>query len=165
MTDQKESDVTCTDCYAILAEIKAEMKTAREYQQAYTTNQQASNNKIMIMMLGIIAANIGVKFIGTPWYIHMGVYVALVASVFLLSSVVLGWRRINWRKKVLMLAYSSSVLYATALRIYHYQAGTNLTKFEGFFMNLAYTFVSMMFIVAFWNSNYWNGKERRRNPC
>ena len=140
---KKETDkLPCVECKMLLAEIK-------------TTLDIMNGNymKLFIAMLGIIAATIGVKFIGTPWYVHAAIYSALFSTVFVAFSTLIYWRRLKFWRRWIRVIFVFIVLYVSLLRIYHYNLGTPLTQTEGFIMNILYILLCIGFVFRTWNDD------------
>ena len=142
-----EKEVTCTDCLMILNKIDVTLNLLR-----------ADLVKIIISMLGMIAAQIGVKYLGTPWYLYIMVYVSIVVSIFLVASTVYSWRQIPvlWR----VLALSLAVMFSTAAgcRIWAYVQDLPMSKNMGIVMQLIQALSGVLVMVIFWRNGRLHGK-------
>ena len=80
-------------------------------------------SRMIFAMLGIIAATVGVKFIGSPPYVIIATYMAWFGSVFVLTSVVYKWRDLHWTARALRLSMGCLVLFSVLVRTIVYQVG------------------------------------------
>lgn len=150
MTDHK--DVTCVDCYVTLNRISATMEML-----------QKDTLKIVYALIGLIAAQFGLKFLGTPWYLYVTVGVSIVASVFLLLCTSKMWYKIPFVWRILGLSGSFILGFKAICRIYYYRLDQRLPPELGIPVQLVEAFIAFILIVVFWQNGRWNGKERRNN--
>ena len=73
--------------------------------------------KLVYAVLGILAATIGVKFIGTPMIVHISCYLALFAGTFLLFSAIGQWKALNWRRNLIRLGFVGMLYFHVGMRI------------------------------------------------
>ena len=96
-----------------LGNIEAKLDTAAKTQQ-----------QIILALIGVVAAQIGMKFVNSPpWVIFAG-YTAFFSSAFLISSVVYNWRILPILEKLFRIIFGTFVLYETIVKLSIYEWGT-----------------------------------------
>lgn len=80
-------------------------------------------SRIIFAMLGIIAANLGMKFIGSPAHIIIFTYVALFAVVFMLSNLVSNWNKLDWLTKTFRTSITTLIMFSVTCRILIFEVG------------------------------------------
>jgi hypothetical protein len=63
--------------------------------EGHLESLNSSIMKIFYALIGLATASIGTKFIGTPWYIEIGMYTAIFSAVFVLLITVSKWKCLN----------------------------------------------------------------------
>jgi len=151
MSDKK--DITCVDCYVALSEIKVTINLLR-----------GDLMKILYVMLGMIGAQIGVKYLGTPWHLYIMVYVSIITTVFLLASTLFSWRAIPrlWRG----LGFSLAMLFgfSSGIRLLCYSKMIPLPKEAGVVVQALYVLCGTLVVIIFWRNGRWDGEDRRGPP-
>ncbi len=139
------SELSCKDCLAVIGKLDVKI-------DLLNTNMM----KIFFAMLGIIGANIGTKYIGTPLYIYMAIYSALFSGIFVILVTIYKRKYLSFLQVYIQTVFSLIVFYVSGLRIYHYQAGTSLTQLEGFISNILMILLAWGFIIKAWRveNNY-----------
>lgn len=148
----KEKDVTCVECYGAIKNIDGQM-----------TQMNSSMMKIVYALIGIIAANIGTKYIGTPWYIYTAMYATMFSATFVLLILIAKWSCFNACERLIRILFVVYALYVSILRIIHYQLGTPLTQFEGMVSNIIITSLAITFIFQAWKRDYLKRNMKRRH--
>jgi hypothetical protein len=110
--------------------------------------------KIFYGMLALIAATMGVEFIGTPWYVHVSAYSTWFAGVFLLSVTLARWKYIKTRSKILGIEFSAMMLFSIFIRTFMYEVGAEPPPpYLGWGINFFYILIAVTLIVIAWKYN------------
>ena len=80
-------------------------------------------NRIIYTMLGIIAATIGSKFIGSPPWVIIAGYMAWFTGTFLLANVILTWKEMPKLLKAIRLSFSMMLFFSVGVRTFVYKPG------------------------------------------
>jgi len=147
--DQNEQD--CRQCLIGLGKIETGMK-------AINGNMM----KIFYSLLGIIGANIGTKYIGTPIDVYVALYTALFSAIFVLCITIAKWRCLIFWEKWIRLSFVSYVVWVSGLRIYSYQADLILTQSQGRFANIFLIIMSFGFVMLAWKRDSLRKAKQRR---
>jgi len=137
----EEKEVTCLHCFAGILEIKVQLEMLNK-----------TSLKMMMAMLGIIAATVGAEFLGTPWYVHVSQYAGLFAGVFLFSSVVFMWKRLSYKRILLRLVFSLMLFYSIGTRTFIFE--NRMDVFPSWFpvgINIFYIFIAILLVYKVWN--------------
>ena len=81
------------------------------------------SSRLMLTMLGIIAATLGVKFINSPHWVIIFTYVSFFAAVFLIATIVFYWRKINWSRRLVRITFAGFMLFSVLMRIFVFESG------------------------------------------
>lgn len=81
------------------------------------------SQKLMYAMLGVIAASIGTKIIGTPIILDLLAYTSLFTAVFVAGVTYHVWKSLNWPRRTLRISLLSLVAFSTSVRIWVYEVG------------------------------------------
>ena len=123
------------------------------------------NNSIMRIvyaLLAVVGANIGTKFIGTPWYIEIAMYSTMFGGIFVFLITVAKYRCLSFWERWIRFTFVGYTIYVTILRIYHYQTNTALTQIEGMVANAFLCTLAVGFILLAWQRDSKRIFERRR---
>jgi len=114
-------------------------------------------SKVMFAMLGIIAATLGVKFIGTPPLVHIATYTALLTGMFLLTSTIANWKRMAIGRRLVRLSFATFLFYSVSARILVFTAGIDLPPnwyVPG--VDLFFIVISIILMMVVWRR--WDGE-------
>jgi len=113
-----------------------------------------NNVRLMVAMLGIIAAGIGVKFIGTPLITEIAAYAAFICSVFLVSTAfILIKRRVHWARYTFRIVMAAFVMFSVFGKSVIFKSGHELAPLwyapviDCFFIVLC-----VLLIIATWRN-------------
>ena len=111
------------------------------------------NQKVTFSMLAIIAATVGVKFIGSPPTIILLTYVALFCSIFLLAGVVEGWRKFHWTRQFVRISFVALIAYSTSVRLFVFESGLHVAP-EWFApgIDIGFIALSLALILSAWRN-------------
>ncbi|MCP4488983.1 MAG: hypothetical protein GY820_16975 [Gammaproteobacteria bacterium] len=152
MPERKE--ITCVDCYTSLREMKA-------ITEAGFSNLNKNGMKVVFALLGIVGAEKAMDHIGTPWYVHLGIWCCVAAGFWLVAMSCVQWRQLNLWRMVSRFSIAASMLYASALRIFFYGQGKSIDPIWGLGSNLLWVIIALSVVAVTWDSKEWNGRERR----
>jgi hypothetical protein len=155
MPPDKNQNINCIDCYAMLTEIKTLLGSLR-----------GDLMKIIFVLLGLEAGKIGVKYLGTPWHLYIMVYVCLGVSAFLFASTIYAWakKKIEWLWGVLGIILTIHFGYESILRIVFYSQGSRIPRHYGIYAQLISVAAAIIVFIIFFRNGRWDGKERRKTP-
>jgi len=148
MTQQDD----CKLCLSGIGEIRGQLNVLN-----------GSIMKIFYALIALATASVGTKYIGTPWYVEIAMYTAISSAVFVLLVSMWKWKCLNTWEKWIRLSFVVGVAYAFCLRVYHYNAGTSFTQFEGIFRNLIDTSLAVGFVLLAWKRDSQKEKRLRRH--
>ena len=84
--------------------------------------------KIVYSLLAVVGANIGTKFIGTPWYIELTIYSLMFGGIFVLLITIAKRHCLTFWESWIRYSFVTLTIWVSALRIYHYQTNTNFIR-------------------------------------
>ncbi len=146
----EQRDITCLDCYGLLREVSSGVK-----------NLNKTLVKVIFALIAILAADKGIKLLGTPWYVHIGMWSCIFAGIWLLCMVIVQWKSLGLWRRVARVSISLAMLYASGLRIFYYGIGERIDPKWGAIANFLWVAIAISAVAATWTDNNWNGKERR----
>ncbi|MFA5377994.1 MAG: hypothetical protein WC455_19745 [Dehalococcoidia bacterium] len=78
-------------------------------------------NKIIYALIGIVAASFGMKFIATPWYVDLAVYICELVGVFVFFQLISVWKDLNLANKAMRIVLITIMLISSVTQsvIYH----------------------------------------------
>ena len=141
----------CKACYALLTKVDTKLE-----------NLNKSIMKILYALLGVIGANIGTKYIGTPLHVELAMYSLFFASIFVLTITLAKFRCLNFWEKWIRFSFVGLCFWVTGLRIYHYQTATSFTQNEGIVTQAITISMAIGFIVLAWKRDAMRKAKRRR---
>jgi hypothetical protein len=147
-----ESEVqNCRACLVAIAKVE-------------TRIQILNNNimKIVYALLGVIGANVGTKFIGTPWHVEVAMYSLMFGAVFVFLITFTKRKCLTFWEKWTRYNFVILCVWVTSLRIYHYQTETAFTKNEGVVTQLITLGMAFGFIMIAWSRDSMMRKKFRR---
>ncbi len=129
-----------------------------------STLKMLNNNmmKIFFALLGVITAQIGSKYIGTPLHVEITMYSLMFGAVFVMGVTIWKWQCLNLWEKWIRISFVALCLWVTGLRIYHYQTDTAFTKNEGVITQLITISMALGFIVLAWRRDAMRRRKKRR---
>lgn len=101
-----------------------------------------NNTKIMIALIGVIAAQVGLKFVGSPITTVIASAASFFSSAVLLSSMVIFWRKMSWSLRLVRLVFAIFIIFSVICRNVIFQSGQTLAPgwysptVDGFFIIL-----------------------------
>jgi len=113
---------------------------------------RGGTQKLMYAMLGIIAANVGVKFLGTPLHIWVAGYVLLFTTTFLLCSLIGFWKRLKTCRKVLIIAFTLIMMLNIIPRLISYKTGCDIMSWHPSTLNYIFSTVAVFVTYKVWRS-------------
>jgi len=157
MTEPK-NHIDCKACLSGIGDLKQDNGEIRAILESLNGNMM----KIFFALLGIITASVGTKYIGTPIYVYVAVYMALVSATFVAGITIAKRRCLAFWEIWIRAAFCTQVFYSSALRVYHYQTQTKLTQVEGVFSNVIYLLLAVGFITLAWKRDSARKNKKRR---
>ncbi len=149
------------DCHACIAAV-ARVETGMAKIDTRLEIFNGSIMKIVYALLGVIGANIGTKFIGTPWEVELTMYAYMFGAIFVLLLTIAKFRCLSFWEVEVRLAFVSVACWVSYLRIYHYQTDTPFTMREGIITQLLSLSMAVGFIMIAWRRDALRKKRKRR---
>jgi hypothetical protein len=116
--------------------------------------------KVVLSLLGLVAANVGLKFVGTPWYVDLAIYMSWFATIFLAGSMWFQRRNITPRRMVIRVVFISGLLFSIIMRSFVFEAGVEAAPwYYPLGIDIWLAAVSATFIWSAWISWDVNGKQ------
>jgi len=149
------------DCHACLAAVA---KVQEGIAKVDTRLQILNSNimKIVYALLGVIGANIGTKFIGTPWEVELTMYAYMFGAIFVLFLTIAKFRCLSFWEIEVRLAFVLLAFWVTGIRIHHYQTGAEFTMLEGQITQIISLSMAVGFIMVAWRRDALRRKKKRR---
>lgn len=79
--------------------------------------------KITLALIGIIAANIGVKVVGSPPLLDVLTYITCFGSIVVLGVLVLNWKHLTWPRRILRILLPITMIYIWFCQAFLYSPG------------------------------------------
>ena len=78
-------------------------------------------NKIIYALIGVIAASLGLKFINTPWYVDVAVFICELTGVFVFFHLISVWKTLNLANRILRILLVVIMLFSSVVQtiVYH----------------------------------------------
>jgi hypothetical protein len=76
--------------------------------------------RIVYACLGIIAATLGVKLIGSPWWVDLFTFFACFSVVFLIGETIIDWKELSFGNKIFRIVYILFVSFSVISRIFFF---------------------------------------------
>ena len=70
-------------------------------------------NKFIYALIAVVAAQFGMKFISTPWYIDLAVYLAELSGVFVLLHLICTWKESSIATKIMRIVVVTIWLFSS----------------------------------------------------
>jgi len=150
------------DCKACLSGI-GRIEGHLAQQNRHIEQQNNSQTKIFYALIALAGASLGTKVIGTPWWIEIAMYTAIFSALFVLMITIAKWRCLSFWERWIRISFVLAVTYSFGLRVYHYQAATPFTAFEGMFKSGLDSLLALGFIVLAWRRDIRRRKDKRRH--
>jgi len=121
MTDDRQviCDMEPERCHDLLSSINDNIVTLK----ANSAMVEKSLLKIVYGMLGLIAASVGSKYIGTPFHTHLAIYATWFVGVFLLAALIGNWKKMEWTVRFVMGSFAGHLLFSAVCRTFVFEAG------------------------------------------
>ncbi len=137
----------CRECQKILVELQTSISHIVDRMEA----NEKLLGKIVFALLGIIGATIGVKFIGTPWYVEVAIYSALISAIFMTGVTVWRFRYLSKGRIIIRLSYAMLVVHATGVRIYYYAKELPIPMEAGVAQNMLFVCLAIALAIDAWH--------------
>ncbi len=78
-------------------------------------------NKIIYALIAVIAASLGLKFINTPWYVDVAVFLCELTGVFVFFHLISVWKYLNLANRVMRIVLIVVMLFSSIVQtcVYH----------------------------------------------
>lgn len=114
------------------------------------------NTRIMLAMLAIIAATLGVRFVGSPAHTIVLTYATLFAGTFLLASIVFYWNRIPRSRLILRIGFMMFLFFSAICRVFVFVPEIELPpSWYVPTIDIFLTILAILLVVSVWkDKNY-----------
>ena len=103
--------------------------------------------KVIYSLIGVVAASVGLKFIGSPIHVIISSYIATFASFFIIASVAHRWKFLPPIKKATRLMFSGYILFSVYCRHFViYQP----PEWFAISLNVIFTILSILLVISIW---------------
>jgi hypothetical protein len=110
--------------------------------------------KLFYLMFAMIAASMGVEFLGTPWYIHVMGYLTWLSGIFVLCTTFGFWKQLTIWQRLIRLEFSLMLLYSIAVRTFVFRVAVDLApRFFGIGMTSFFILISFTLIIHSWRED------------
>ena len=136
--------------------LRGDVCNVKESQIVTNTKLEWVNNnyqKIIYSMLGLIAASLGLKFMGSPWWMILFTYAALFSGVFVLSSVVFEWKNLCLLNRLIRIVFSVFILFSCICRVYVFEAINGTPEWYTPVVDLFFIVLSVLLTLLVWKYN------------
>jgi hypothetical protein len=108
-------------------------------------------SKIIYALIGIIGATLGMKLIGTPWYIDLAIYFTEFSTLFLILTTWKFWKELNLAMRIVrvfaILLFATSSITQTFI---YSPIDQNPPVWFPFVINILQTMLALAFIWSAW---------------
>lgn len=104
--------------------------------------------KVVYALIGVVGANVGVKFINSPIYLVISGWLAAFAGLFVISSVIHKWKSLPKLKKIMRLTFSFFVIFSVYCRE---AIVPRPPDWYGLVINLLFIIISILLVMSVWN--------------
>jgi uncharacterized membrane protein HdeD (DUF308 family) len=111
-------------------------------------NLVKSSQRTIYALIGVIAATLGVKFMGSPWYSIVFTYSALFAGTFALVSTIWEWKRIPLFNKILRLSFLSLLFFSVTCRTFIFEATLGVPDWYTPIVDIVFVIISVIFVIS-----------------
>ncbi len=130
-TENKEQLMVMNQMAKTLASINKNQESMNSTLASIDKNQAMMNSTLSIMrtdytkiifaLIAVVAASLGLKFINTPWYVDVAVYLCELSGTFVLFQLISVWKRINLANKVLRIVLVAIMIFSSVVQtcVYH----------------------------------------------
>lgn len=138
----------------LIKELEKEHQIATASRNHIVAEQAATRRdgiKIIMALIGLSAAVIGVKIVGSPIMTDIFVFVTCVAIVFLSGTLVWRWKHIAWAWRISLMAFLLLMLWSVGNRMFGYEVGVQPAPlYFRLGVDAIFTIVAMCLIVGIW---------------
>jgi len=124
------------------------------------TKLDETNNhlmKIVYALIGLIAASLGLKFIGSPPDIIISLFVCLFVATYLVTATTFQWKHTRWLVKALNLGFAIFMYYSVICRIFLFESGITVAPmWYSTSINIIFVLLGILLLgvsVKFWENN------------
>ncbi len=118
--------------------------------EAIVQNIANSNTKIMIALIGVIAAQVGLKFVGSPPWVIIASYVSFFASAVLLTSLVIFWKRMSLSMRLVRITFALFIIFSVTCRVIVFHETVTLTPV--WYTPIVDGFFTLLCLLLIWRS-------------
>ena len=145
-------------------EFRERMATSLGSIDAKLTQVLNNNQKTMLALIGVIAANIGMKLVGSTVTADLMAFASMFAGAFLVGGTVFTWKKTPLLRTAVRLIFATFLFFSTLMRAFMFQSGTTLPPMwyspiiDGFFIVL-----SIFLVLSIWKDENLNGEKIKDN--
>lgn len=111
----------------------------------------SNTNKVMMSLIGVIAASIGMKLIGSPPLTDLFAFASMFAFVFLVGGTILTWGKTNNPRKFVRLAFASFLFFSVFMRTFVFESGvTPAPVWYAPTIDVFFVILSVSLILSIW---------------
>jgi hypothetical protein len=119
-------------------------------------------NKIIYALIAIVAANIGLKFAGTPWYVDVGIYVSLVSGIFSCILVIVSKKYLSLRNFIIRLSFSLIIFGQGIAQIILFNKASTLSGGPAMAAyDIIISIICVLLMAFFWRDHRKQGDNKR----
>lgn len=109
--------------------------------------------KIIYAVLGLLGASIGLKFVGTPWYVDMFVFASLTAAIFVMAFTITNWKCMTKLQRFFRVSFGMFTIFSSAVHICIYQPGVEASPtWFAPTIDVFLTLLCILFIITTWRT-------------
>jgi hypothetical protein len=122
---------------------------------------ERNNLKIVIALIGVIAAQVGVKLVGSPWYIDLSVAASCFSGIFLGGTLIVWWKEFSIQQKLFRILVSLFTISNAVIQIFVYHPGFEPAPM--WHLPYVHIFLSAIALSAVWAG--WKLIPRNNKSC
>ncbi len=130
---------------------------------AKLTQILSNNQKTMLALIGVIAANIGMKLVGSTITADLMAFASMFAGAFLIGGTVFTWSKTSLPRRAVRLTFAMFLFFSTCMRAFVFQSGITLPPLwyapmiDGFFILL-----SILLVLSIWKDENLNSEKIKK---
>ncbi len=128
--------------------VETEMLTCLKALETKVDSLNKNTQKTVFALIGVIAATIGVKFMGSPWYSILFTYTALFAGAFCLAGTIFEWKKLYPLAIVVRLLFLTFLFFSVTCRTFIFEATQGVPSWFTPIVDIFYILLSVFFVLS-----------------
>jgi len=128
--------------------VETELLTCLKSLEVKVDSLNKNTQKTVFALIGVIAATIGVKFMGSPWYSILFTYVALFAGAFCLAATIIEWKKLYASTIAVRLGFMIFLFFSVGCRTFVFEATQGVPDWYTPVVDLFYVLLSVLLIIS-----------------